>query len=128
MIIVYGLKDRLQPRKNELMQLIFDCLQLQLGIPARKHALRFIGLESEDFYYPEGRSENFTVIEINLMQGRTEETKKRLIKMLFCELEQRLGISAIDVEITIKEQPAHCWGFRGMTGDEANDLSYDIHR
>lgn len=128
MIIVYGLKQRLAPRKPQIMQIIFDCLRLQLGIPERKHALRFIGLESDDFFYPEGRSENFTVIEINLMQGRTEETKKRLIKMLFCELEQRLGISPIDIEITIKEQPPHCWGFRGMTGDEAHDLTYDIHR
>ena len=48
--------------------------------------------------------------------------------MLFCELEQRIGISPIDIEITIKEQPAHCWGFRGMTGDEAQDLTYDIYR
>ncbi|PVX33453.1 tautomerase-like protein [Pasteurella langaaensis DSM 22999] len=128
MIIVYGLKQPLISRKAAIMQAIFDCLHLQLGIPARKHALRFIGLEPEDFYYPEGRSENFTVIEINLMQGRTEETKKRLIKTLFCELEQRIGLSPIDVEITIKEQPSHCWGFRGMTGDEANDLAYDIHR
>ena len=112
MIIVYGLKQQLSPRKAEIMQVIFDCLQLQLGIPERKHALRFIGLETEDFFYPEGRSKNFTVIEINLMQGRTAETKKRLI----------------DIEITIKEQPAHCWGFRGMTGDEAQDLTYDIYR
>ena len=128
MIIVYGLKQQLSPRKVKIMQVIFDCLQLQLGIPERKHALRFIGLETEDFFYPEGRSKNFTVIEINLMQGRTAETQKRLIKMLFCELEQRIGISPIDIEITIKEQPAHCWGFRGMTGDEAQDLTYDIYR
>ena len=128
MIIVYGLKQQLSPRKAEIMRVIFDCLQLQLGIPERKNALRFIGLETEDFFYPEGRSKNFTVIEINLMQGRTAETKKRLIKMLFCELEQRIGISPIDIEITIKEQPAHCWGFRGMTGDEAQDLTYDIYR
>ncbi|MCK3658991.1 hypothetical protein A4G18_09785 [Pasteurellaceae bacterium Pebbles2] len=128
MIIVYGLKHTLAPRKHALMQAIFDCLEMQLDIPHRKHALRFIGLDTEDFFYPEGRSEDFTVIEINLMKGRTEETKKRLIKMLFCELEQRLGISAIDIEITINEQPAHCWGFRGMTGDEANDLTYSIYR
>ncbi|CDG00351.1 Putative Anthranilate phosphoribosyltransferase [Avibacterium paragallinarum JF4211] len=62
------------------------------------------------------------------MQGRTEFTKKRLIKMLFCELENKLGISPIDVEITIHEQPAHCWGFRGMTGDEEKDLTYSIYR
>ena len=128
MIIVYGLKQQLSPRKAEIMQVIFDCLQLQLGIPERKHALRFIGLETEDFFYPEGRSKNFTVIEINLMQGRLEQTKKRLIKMLFSEFEYKLGISPFDVEITIKEQPAHCWGFRGMTGDEARDLDYDINK
>lgn len=128
MINVYGLKHQLASRKTVLTEVIYSCLQLQLGIPERKHSLRFIGLDSDDFIYPEGRSENFIVIEINLMQGRTEFTKKRLIKMLFSQLQQRLSISPIDVEITIKEQPAHCWGFRGMTGDEANDLSYDIHR
>lgn len=128
MIIVYGLKKTLSPRKTALMHIVFHCLHLELGIPPKKHAIRFIGLEEEDFFYPEGRTENFTVIEINLIQGRTEFTKKRLIKMLFSELESKLNISPIDVEITIKEQPAHCWGFRGMTGDEAQDLTYDIYR
>ncbi|MDH2927159.1 tautomerase family protein [Lonepinella koalarum] len=128
MIIVYGLKHTLAPRKQQIMQAIYDCLNMQLDIPPRKHTLRFIGLEREDFFCPEGRTDDFIVVEINLMQGRSEDTKKRLIKMLFCELEQRADINAIDVEITIKEQPPHCWGFRGMTGDEANDLAYSIYR
>ncbi len=34
--------------------------------------------------------------------------------------------SPIDIEITIKEQAPHCWGFRGITGDEANDLKYKV--
>jgi len=84
-------------------------------------------LDKEDFFYPEDRSENYIAIEINLMQGRLEGTKKRLIKMLFSELEYKIGIKSYDVEITIKEQPAHCWGFRGMTGDEARDLVYDLN-
>ncbi|MDO4625826.1 MAG: tautomerase family protein [Pasteurellaceae bacterium] len=128
MIIVYGLKEQLQQRKTRLCEAIYHCLDLSLGIPPKKHALRFIGLDEQDYFYPDGRSLNYTVIEINLMAGRTEFTKKRLIKMLFSELQDKLGIQPIDVEITIKEQPAHCWGFRGMTGDEANDLTYDIHR
>ncbi len=128
MIIIYGLKEKIQPRKVQLMEIIFACLALELGIPPKKHAIRFIGLAREDFYYPDGRTDDFTVIEINLMQGRTEFTKKRLIKMLFSELEHKLNIAPMDVEITIKEQPAHCWGFRGMTGDEATDLTYSIHR
>ncbi len=49
-------------------------------------------------------------------------TQKALIKALFQQIESQLGIKPIDVEITIKEQPAHCWGFRGM----ASDLSYRV--
>ena len=81
----------------------------------------------DDFYYPEGRSAAYTVIEINMMEGRTVATKKELIKTLFSQIEMQLGIKPIDIEITIKEQPAHCWGFRGMTGDEVRDLSYKVN-
>mgnify|MGYP000203673057 FL=1 len=98
-----------------------------MDIPHGKHTIRFECLDKEDFFYPEDRSENYIAIEINLMQGRLEGTKKRLIKMLFSELEYKIGIKSYDVEITIKEQPAHCWGFRGMTGDEARDLVYDLN-
>jgi hypothetical protein len=38
-----------------------------------------------------------------------------------------LSIDPADVEITISEQPPHCWGFRGMTGDEAADLKYRVN-
>ena len=61
------------------------------------------------------------------MAGRTVETKKALIKALFAQIEAELNIAPIDIEITIKEQPAHCWGFRGMTGDEAQDLTYKVN-
>ena len=83
-------------------------------------------MEKEDFYYPGGRSDAYTVIEINMMEGRATETKKALIKALFSRIEDEVGISPVDVEITIREQPAHCWGFRGITGDEAK-LNYKIN-
>ena len=127
MITVYGLKETLTPRRKAIAEVIYNCLNLGLDIPRGKHAIRFLCLDKEDFFYPEDRSENYIAIEINLMQGRLEGTKKRLIKMLFSELEYKIGIKSYDVEITIKEQPAHCWGFRGMTGDEARDLVYDLN-
>ena len=127
MITVYGLKEVLVPRRQDIAEVIYNCLNLGLDIPRGKHAIRFLCLDKEDFFYPEDRSENYIAIEINLMQGRLEGTKKRLIKMLFSELEYKIGIKSYDVEITIKEQPAHCWGFRGMTGDEARDLVYDLN-
>jgi tautomerase-like protein len=52
---------------------------------------------------------------------------KALIKEFFNKIESVVGISPVDVEVTIKEQPPHCWGFRGMTGDEAHDLKYSVN-
>ena len=127
MIVVYGIKDNLNPIKAKLSEVIHGCTQSVLGLPEDKRAQRFISLNAEDFYYPSDRSTAYTVIEINMMAGRTIATQKTLIKALFFQIEAQLGIAPIDIEITIKEQPAHCWGFRGITGDEARDLSYRIN-
>ena len=61
------------------------------------------------------------------MSGREVDTQKALIKAIFQALERSLSLSPVDVEITIKEQAPHQWGFRGMTGDEANDLKYKVN-
>jgi len=94
-------------------------------MPEDKSAHRFIPLAKEDFYFPGGRTTAYTVIEINMMEGREVETKKKLIQHLFRNIESNLGIAPMDIEITIHEQPPHCWGFRGITGDEAK-LNYKV--
>jgi len=43
------------------------------------------------------------------------------------EIESVLSISPVDIEDIIKEQAPHQWGFRGMTGDKANDLKYKVN-
>lgn len=127
MIVIYGIKEHINPIKQQLSDLLQLCLNRELGLPDDKRAHRFVPLDKKDFFFPQGRTEAYTVIEINMMEGRTVETKKRLIKTIFNEAERQLGLSPIDIEITIKEQPSHCWGFRGMTGDEAQDLKYKIN-
>jgi hypothetical protein len=62
-----------------------------------------------------------------MMAGRKIDTQKALIKELFKQIEDQLSISAVDIEITIKEQAPHQWGFRGMTGDEVTDLKYKVN-
>ena len=126
MIVIYGIKQQLNPIKTQLSDTIHACMQSILGMPEGKRAHRFIPMDAEDFYYPDDRSDAYTVIEINMMAGREQDTLKRLIKTLFKEIEQHIGISPTDIEITINEQPAHCWGFRGMTGDEAK-LNYKVN-
>ncbi|HFG1882166.1 tautomerase family protein [Vibrio cholerae] len=127
MVVIYGIKDHLNPIKAELSDVIQNSMTQALGLPEDKRAHRFIPLDKSDFYYPSGRTDAYTVIEVNMMEGRKVETKKALIKALFSNIESRLGISPVDIEITIKEQPSHCWGFRGIAGDEVADLTYKIH-
>jgi len=126
MIVIYGIKQQLNPVKAKLSDVIHACMQSALGLPEDKRAHRFIPMAHEDFYYPGGRSDAYTVIEINMIAGREKDTLKLLIKTLFKEIEEQVDIAPVDVEITIKEQPAHCWGFRGMTGDEAK-LNYKVN-
>ena len=125
MVTIYGIADRLDPIKARMSDVLHGCFTRTLGLPEDKRAHRFIPMARADFYYPGGRSDAYTAITIDLIAGRTEATKKALIRAIFEACTRELAIDPVDVEITIREQPAHCWGFRGMTGDEAT-LSYKI--
>ncbi|NQZ80900.1 MAG: tautomerase family protein [Colwellia sp.] len=127
MIVIYGIKEKLNPIKAELSDIIHQCMQSVLGMPEDKRAHRFIPMNKDDFYYPGGRSDAYTVIEINMMAGRKVETQKKLIKAMFVMIEKQLKITSIDIEIVIKEQAPYQWGFRGITGDEVNDLKYKVN-
>ncbi|MCG8489478.1 MAG: tautomerase family protein [Chromatiales bacterium] len=126
MIRIYGIKEKLNPVKAILSNVINQCMVEALSFPENKRAHRFLPMDKGDFFYPDGRTDAYTVIEISMMEGRSVEAKKRLIHLLFQRLESEVGIAPIDVEITITESPACNWGFRGITGDEA-DLDYKIN-
>ena len=117
-IKIYGIKEYLNPIKQELSELIHSCVVEALAFPKEKRFHRFFPMEREDMLYGVGRSDAYTIIEIMMIEGRTVETKKRLIKMLFVKIEEVLGIEPNNIEICIQESSASNWGFRGMTGDE----------
>lgn len=125
MIHIYGLATELNPIKAQLSEVIHGAMQAVLGLPADKRAHRFFPMADEDFYSPGGRTRAYTIIEIKMIEGRKTETIKALIKRLFTDIEAQVGIKPMDVEIVVLEQPPHCWGFRGITGDEAK-LNYEI--
>ena len=65
-----------------------------LSFPDDKRAHRFIPMDPEDFFYPDGRSDAYTVIEISLMEGRSAEARKKLIRLLFDRIEENVGYCA----------------------------------
>jgi hypothetical protein len=125
-IKVYGLKDQLEPIREKLSISIHQCVMEALGLPEDKRAHRFFPLEKENFYMPGGRSEAYTIIEISMIEGRSVETRKRLVRLLFDRIRDEIGIEYQDIEVCIYESPAANWGFRGFHGDEVK-LNYEVN-
>jgi 5-carboxymethyl-2-hydroxymuconate isomerase len=122
---IFGVRERLDPIKQELSNVIHSCVMDALQYPADKRAHRFFPLDRSDFFYPAGRTDRYTIIEFSMFEGRSVEAKKKLIRLLFERIEHHLGITAQDLEMTIFETPKHNWGFRGLPGDE-HPLNYKV--
>lgn len=122
---VFGLRSHLQAIIPQISDVIHSCVVDALQYPPDKRAHRFFQLDATEFYYPPGRSEKYTIVEFSMFEGRSVEAKKQLIRLLFKRFDEQLGISAMDLEITIFETPKCNWGFRGLPGDE-HQLSYKV--
>lgn len=125
-IKIYGIKERLALIRELLSETIHESAVEALGLPVDKKFHRFFLMEKENMLYPEGRTDAYTIIEISLIEGRTVEAKKLLVRLLFDKIRDKVGIQHQDIEICIQESPASNWGFRGIHGDEAK-LSYKIN-
>ena len=122
---IYGLRSNISKIKNKLSAVIHQCIVNSLSFPKDKKYHRFITFDKDEMIFPNDKSEQYTIIEIMMMEGREVETKKDLIKSLFENIYQELNIENNDLEICIIESPASNWGFRGMTGDEIK-LNYKV--
>jgi phenylpyruvate tautomerase PptA (4-oxalocrotonate tautomerase family) len=125
-IKIYGIAEHLNPIKAQLSEVIHACVVEALQFPPDKRAHRFFPLDPSDFYYPAGRTERYLILEISMFEGRTVETKKRLIRLLFERITAAFDLSVQDIEMTITETPRHNWGFRGLPGDEIG-LNYTVN-
>ena len=122
---VFGIDKKLNPIKEKLSETIHSSIMDILGMPADKRAHRFFPMAAENMYYPGGRTDAYTILELTMITGRSEATRKKLIRTLFDRIRDEIGISHMDLEICIYESPAANWGFRGQHGDEIK-LTYDI--
>lgn len=125
MVKIFALRERLEGRRQALSDAIQEALVSAFGLPRDKRAHRFFPLEREDLVAPPDRSEDYVLIELTVMGGRTIAARKQLVRELFENLEARVSIAPHDVEIVILEAPPENWGFRGLHGDEAT-LPYNV--
>jgi phenylpyruvate tautomerase PptA (4-oxalocrotonate tautomerase family) len=122
---IYGLREHLDPVKKSLSDAIHSCIVDALQFPPDKRAHRFFPMEPDDFFYPASASPRYTIIEISMFEGRTLDTRKNLIRLLFSRIGEQCDRQPNEIEVTITETPRHNWGFRGRPGDEIG-LTYTV--
>ncbi|MBB6635291.1 tautomerase family protein [Cohnella thailandensis] len=121
---IYGLYESLKPVQKQFSDTLHSCLMESLKLPEDKKFQRFILMNNEDFIYPIDRSEKYTIIEISMFVGRSDEVKKQLVNLIFERLRD-IGFEPNDIEVTIFETPKNNWGIRGLPGDELT-LNYKV--
>ncbi len=85
---------------------------------------RFVPLERGLLIAPEDRSDDDTIVEVSMFEGRSAEVKKRFLRLLV-ERISALGIRPQDIEVAITETPRANWSIRGLPADEL-DLPYRV--
>ena len=124
---IFGLQEHLEPNREKLSDVIHSCLRDALNATSNKRFHRFFYMDRSNFIFGPDRADNYTIIEIMLFEGRSGETKKKLINLLFEGINENVGISKNDLEIILIEIPKSNWGIRGMTGDEMK-LDYKVEK
>lgn len=121
---IYGRRDRWASRREEVSAGIHQCMMSVWRLPEEKVFHRFILLDPDDFIAPT-RTENYLIIEVMCLSGRSVRAKKALVRAL-CALSDKLDIDTDDVEVTLVEMPAPNWGIRGVPADELT-LPYPVN-
>ena len=125
-IKIFGIRESLYPIRERLSAVLHECVVEAFQYPKEKKAHRFIYIDQDSYFYFDTRTTMHTIIEINAFEGRSVAAKKHLYKLLFERFENELGITPMDLEITIFETPMHNWGIRGKSGDELS-LGYKVN-
>lgn len=109
--------DIVKGKSPEYKKILLDCIHEgmmeTLGIEDWDRFQRIIEIDKENFEIPSGKTENFTIIEITMFQGRSKEQKRALIEIISKKLGERLEIIPTDVFIIINEPPNENWGLGG---------------
>ncbi|MBT2555556.1 tautomerase family protein [Arthrobacter sp. ISL-5] len=123
-VTIYGLRSSIEQHRASLSSAIHTAIVATLDYPPEKKFQRFVPLTEDNFIYPEDRGGDYTIIEISMFEGRTEQAKRNLISELFARIEAEAGIDPHSLEITILESPRVNWGIRGVN---AADLALNYH-
>lgn len=112
--------------KRGILEGVRRALVGALQIPEDDPTVRLVEYPAENVIAPQHHSEQYTIVEVTMIKGRTERAKRRLYKYLVAEL-GAFGIPASDVRIVLHEPPVENWSLDGVPATEAHrDFTIEV--
>ena len=96
--------------KKKVMESVHKGLVNAIHIDQWDRFQRLFEIEDELFERSENKTDEFTIIEITMSPGRTQEQKTRIFEEITNELYKELEILPTDVFIVIHDSPNENWG------------------
>ena len=118
-------KSRKPEEKRAVCDAVHAAMKEALLIPEHDRQIRYIEHAPDDFQVPPGKTEDYTLVEITLFQGRSMDAKRNLYQAVVRNLGS-LGIAPEDVFIVLIESPPKNWGVRGGVPASEVDLGFKI--
>lgn len=108
--------------KKAILDGVHSALVEAFKIPEYDRFQRLYELEPSSFEISENKTQNFTLIEIIILKGRSIEAKKKLYQAIVKNLAETPGIDGQDIVIVLHEPPLENWGVRG--GKPASEVDF----
>ena len=108
-----------------IIDAVHRALMEGIKTPEWDRTIRLIVHEAHRFAAPPTADERYTLIDIDLFEGRSLTAKKALYRALVRNLE-KFDIPAEQIKILLRESAAENWGLRGGVPASELDLGFKI--
>jgi phenylpyruvate tautomerase PptA (4-oxalocrotonate tautomerase family) len=113
-------------QEQALIEAVHAAMVEALKIPEWDRTVRLVAHEPHRFAVPPGRSDRYTLVDIDLFAGRSLAAKKALYQAIVRNVGP-LGIPADHVKVVLRETPAENWGIRGGIPASEVDLGFTVN-
>ena len=114
-----------QTEEERIIEALHAAMIEALKIPKTDKTIRLIVHEPHRFAAPPGKTNKYTLVNIDLFTGRSLDAKKALYQAIVSNFAE-LGIPADQIKILLRESPSENWGIRGGIPASEVDLEFKI--
>lgn len=113
-------------QEERIIDAVHSAVVEGLKIPVEDKTIRLEVHEPHRFPVSQSKTDRYTLINIDLLAGRSLAAKKTLYRAIVRNLEP-LGIPPDQVKIPLRESPSDDWAIRGGLPASDVDLDFEVN-